>query len=177
MGGLVGATLAGGSALLMWGGGDRSRALLPEGFRPVSLTEKEAAVLFALVDRLIPDAPGALPVRDARIAERIDRELTFHPPQMTRDVKTALLLIEYGGLLHLSGTRFTHLSAEARDRRLEQMFDGLDVERQALVGLKVMATFFYYCDERTWTQIQYEGPLVSIPSPPEADSRVAPRPA
>ena len=44
------------------------------------------------------------------------------------------------------------------------------LERQAFAGLREMAMFFYYCDERAWPRIHYDGPLVSMPSKPEADS-------
>jgi hypothetical protein len=175
--GVGGLALASGSVLFMWGGGEHYRALLPAGVTPVVLSEKELAILFALVDRLLPAAPGFVSAREARIAERVDRELGFHPRTLQQDVKAALLLVEHGGLLHLSATRFTRLSQEDQDLRLQEMMTrGLDVERQAFGGLRLMAMFFYYCDERTWGPIHYEGPLVQVASPPLADSRVAPRP-
>lgn len=174
--GVGGLALAGGSALLMWGGGEHYRRLLPAGVTPVVLSEKELAVLFALVDRLLPASPGFVGAREARVAERLDRELSFHPRTMQRDVKAAVMLVEHGGLLHLGGTRFTRLAPADQDLRLEEMTHGRDLERQALGALRVMAMFFYYCDERTWGAIHYDGPLVRIPSPPLADSRVAPRP-
>ena len=63
-----------------------------------------------------------------------------------------------------------------QDGRLQAMAEGKDLERQAISALKVFASFFYYCDERTWASIHYQGPLVQTASAPEADSRVAPRP-
>jgi hypothetical protein len=175
--GVGGLALASGSSLLMWGGGDHYRSLLPAGVKPVVLSEKELAVLFALVDRVLPESPGFISAREARIAERLDKELSFHPRTMQKDVKSALLLVEHGGLLHLGGTRFTKLAPADQDLRLQEMMTrGVDLERQAFGALRLLAVFFYYCDERTWPGIHYEGPLVRIPSPPLADSRIAPRP-
>jgi hypothetical protein len=166
--GVAALALAGGSAVTMWRAGARYRRLLPPGARPVVLSEKELAVLCGFCDRLLPgDQPSA---RDARVAERIDRELAFGTPKLQRDVKNALLLLEHGGLLHLRFTRFTARDPEAQDAWLERMQAGSPLERQAFSGLRTLAIFFYYCDERAWPRIGYPGPLVSMPSKPDADS-------
>ena len=170
------AALAGGSWVVMGGGGGHYRRLLG-GAAPVVLSEKELGVLFAVVDRLLPAGPGWLSTRDARLAERIDRELTFHTRKYQGDVKAALLVVEHGGLAHGRFTRFSKLSPQEQDERLELIASGTQLERQALSALKSLACFFYYCDERTWPSINYQGPLVQTASPPEADSRVAPRPS
>lgn len=168
--------LAGGSWLAMRGGGDHYRRLLG-GAAPAVLSEKELGVLFAVVDRLLPAEPGWLSAREARVAERIDRELTFHTRKFQGDVKAALLVVEHGGLMHGGLTRFSKLSPDEQDGRLELVANGTELERQAISALKVLASFFYYCDERTWPSIHYQGPLVQTASAPEADSRVAPRPS
>lgn len=113
--------------------------------------------------------------REARIAERIDRELSFHPRKFQGDVKAALFVVEHGGLARGQLTRFSKLTEAEQAARLEKMVEGQDLERQAVSALKIFACFFYYCDERTWASIHYQGPLVQTASAPEADSRVAPR--
>jgi hypothetical protein len=125
-------------------------------------------VLTALCDRFIPVAsPGP---RAVKVAERIDLELSFHHPQLIRDFKSALLLVEHGGVLHGSATRFTRLAAEEQDARLLAMaVDGIEVERMAASQLKLISVFFYYCDERTWKDIHYDGPMAQRKAPP-ADS-------
>lgn len=125
-------------------------------------------MLLALCDRLLPGGPPS--ARALKIAERIDLELSFHHAKLVEDFKSALLLVEHGGVLHASATRFTRLSPEAQDARLEAMaLDGVEVERMAASQLKLVAVFFYYCDERTWKGIHYDGPLVKRSAPP-ADS-------
>jgi len=168
--------LAGGSWLTMRGSSQHYRRLLG-GASPVVLSAKELAVLMALADRLLPEEPGWLTAREARVAERIDRELSFHTRKFQADVQAALLLVEHGGLAHGRLTRFTRLTGAEQDQALQRMATGADLERQAVSGLKVMASFFYYCDERTWPKVGYQGPLVQTASPPEADSRVAERPS
>ncbi|MDP1825180.1 MAG: gluconate 2-dehydrogenase subunit 3 family protein [Archangium sp.] len=173
-GGVVGAALAAGSALLMRGGGDAHYASLLPGATPRVLSRKELGVLAAFCDRACPpegeDDPGP---RKTRVAERIDKELTFHTPKMQADVKAALLLLEHGGVLHLQSTRFTRLPADEQDAYLTRMgIDGNALERQVFANLKLLAIFFHYCDERTWKGIHYEGPFAARKAP-AADSRVS----
>jgi len=170
-GGAVTGALAAGSALLMRGGGDAHYAGLVPGAQPRVLSLKELAVLAAFCDRALGDEePGA---RTTRVAERIDKELSFHTPTMQSDVKSALLLLEHGGVLHLSSTRFTRLSAAEQDAYLTRMgIDGNALERQVFSNLKLLAVFFHYCDERTWKGIHYEGPFQPRRAP-EADSRLS----
>ncbi len=127
-GGVVTGALAVGSAVLMRGGGDAHYAGLIPGAQPRVLSLKELAVLAAFCDRALgEDEPGA---RTTRVAERIDKELAFHTPTMQSDVKSALLLLEHGGLMHLSSTRFTRLSAAEQDEYLTRMgLEGNALER------------------------------------------------
>ena len=170
----MGGALAAGSALLMRGGGDEHyRSLIP-GATPRVLSLKELGVLAAFCDRALPspgdDDPGP---RATRVAERIDKELSFHTPTMQGDVKSAILLLEHGGVLHLQSTRFTRLSADEQDAYLTRMgIDGSALERQVFANLKLLAVFFHYCDDRTWKGIHYEGPFQPRKAP-LADSRVS----
>jgi hypothetical protein len=173
-GGAVAGALAAGSVLLMRGGGDAHYASLIPGATPRVLSLKELGALAAFCDRACPqpgeDDPGP---RKTRVAERIDKELTFHTPTMQSDVKAALLLLEHGGLLHLEPTRFTRLSADEQDAYLTRMgIEGNALERQVFGNLKLLALFFHYCDERTWKGIHYDGPWAARKAP-AADSRVS----
>jgi len=173
VGGVAAAALAGGAWLLMRGGGDAHYRALCPGAAPRVLSTKELGVLAAFCERVCPapgpSQPGA---RVLRIAERIDHELAFHTAQLQSDVKAALLLLEHGGWLHLSSTRFTRLSEAEQDACLARMgVEGNELERQVFSNLKLLALFFYYCDERTWQAMHYEGPFAARKAP-EADSRV-----
>src|SRR5262245_20328836 len=90
---LVGAAaLAGGAGLAGLVGRARYRRLIPAGAEPRVLGTKELAVLAAFVDRVLPDEPGRTSAREARVAERIDREIAFGGARLQRDVKNALFL-------------------------------------------------------------------------------------
>lgn len=171
-GGLAGGALGLGSWLVMRGGGSGwYRSLLPEGVEPRVLSPKAFAVLHALCDAVIGEpSDGSPSAREARLAERIDRELAFHYPRMQRDLEAALLLVEHGGVKSLDFTRFTRLDAAGKEAHLQRLATGSSLERQAFGALRLMAVFYFYCDDRTWKGIHYEGPLVQIRKAPPADS-------
>jgi hypothetical protein len=171
-GGLAGGALALGSALVMRGGGAGwYRGLIPDGVEPRVLSPKALGVLHTFCDAVIgAPSPGGLSARDARIAERIDKELTFHYPRMVRDVEAALMLIEHSGVRRLDFTRFTRLDAAGQEAHLVRLSQGASLERQAVGALRLMALFYFYCDDRTWKAIHYDGPLMQVRRPPEADS-------
>lgn len=173
IGGVVGATVAGGAWLAMRGGGDEHYRSLCPGAKPLVLSTKELGVLAAFCDRVCPAPSDAQPgARVIRVAERVDRELSFHTAKMRSDVQAALFVLEHGGWLHFSTTRFTRLSPDAQDAALTRMgIDGNEVERQVFSNLKLLALFFYYCDERTWKAMHYDGPFAARQAP-EADSRL-----
>ena len=175
VGGVTGALLALGGLLVARGGGrGHYLALAPSGVRPLIFSDKAFGVLCVLCDRVLPQKDPADPTRpdarEARIAQRIDKELTFHTPRMQRDVELALLLLEHGGVLHAGATRFTNLRPADQDALLQKMLEGLQFERQAINALKLLALFFYYADDRTWKGIHYAGPQGIARKPPPADS-------
>ena len=171
--------LAGTAALLLRGGGSAHYlSLFPPGVTPQNLSEKAFGVLCVFCDRIAPEKdaadPGRPDAREARLAERIDRELGFHTPKMQRDLELALQALEHAGVLHLSTARFTQLPVERQTLLLQKMAEGLDVERQVFNALKGLALFFFYADERSWKGIGYAGPQPGINrKPPVAEPKQA----
>jgi len=165
--------LSAASAMVMSGCDSHDESLIPKGVRPTTLTLREFAVLSAFVDRIVSPEPGWPTAEDTHLAQRIDRELQFHQAKMIEDTRQALLLIEFGGVLHLEFSRFTRRDAAGRDARLVDMSTGHDLEKQAFISLRLIAVFFHYTDEKTWPHIGYTGPLILTASPPPADNRRA----
>lgn len=167
-----GAALAAGGWLAARGGGEAHYASLCPGARPRVLDVKELGVLAAFCARVCPEPGSAHPGPAAvRVAERIDRELSFHTAKLRADVRAAIFLLEHGGWLHAAPTRFTRLGGPEQDAYLRRMgVDGRELERQVFSNLRLLALFFYYVDDRTWGAIGYNGPFVPRMAPP-ADSR------
>ena len=147
------------SALTMSGCSRADHELIGD-YRPLALTPREFAILGAYCARMVPAKAGTPTAAETAIARRIDKELTFHDGStLVDDVRNALFLIEH--LTFASGylRRFTRLAATAQDAYLTAMArSDLSFKRDPVNGLRFIALFFYYTDERTWPQIGYAGP-------------------
>lgn len=173
VGGIGAALLGGGTWLALRGGGDAHYRALCPGATPRVLSVKELGVLATFCERACqPSDPSQPLAHVVRVAERIDKELTFHTAKMQSDVKAAIQVLEHGGWLHLAPTRFSRLRPSEQDAYVVRMLEqGNELERQVASNLKLLALFFYYVDERTWPGIHYEGPFAAK-KPPPADSRL-----
>jgi hypothetical protein len=117
--------------------------------------------LEALCDRIIWPADGAPTAREARVALRVDHEIGFQSAAFGRDMRDALTLIEYGGILEGKWKPFTKLPGKDQDAVIRGMIDSrFEVRRTAIIGLKTAIAFFYYADDRTWARTGYDGPWV-----------------
>lgn len=171
--GLSAVALAGAGGWLAWDSRDASYQARAQGAKPVALTVPELVILRAVADAVITERKGAPKVSEAQVAERIDRELSFHGGKLLSDVKAAVALMERAPLLDLVGTRFTDLPLERQAIVLARSETSpWLLRRQAFVGLKFLICFFYYSDERTWDSIGYGGPLVAE-KPYEGGNRLA----
>lgn len=169
---LSAAALSLGSGALMGGCSDAYAGKLPGRLTLFVLSPKEYVVAAAFASRIVGDEPGRSLSEATQPARRLDRELRFHHRQLVDDVKSALLLVEHGGLAHGGFTRFSQLDENGQDARLTQMRDSRhEVERIAFSALRLMSIFFHYAHEATWPSIGYQGPLVAIANPPPADNR------
>ncbi|MBI4517912.1 MAG: hypothetical protein HY699_19065 [Deltaproteobacteria bacterium] len=131
-------------------------------YRPMALTLREFAILSAFCATAVSAKPGTPTAADTAIAKRVDKELTFHPDSaVLADVKNALLLIEYLPLASGYWRRFSRLAPAARETFLVAMSrSDISIRRDPVNGLRFMAQFFHYTDERTWRQIGYAGPTM-----------------
>jgi hypothetical protein len=140
----------------------REESVRTGGYQPVSLTPREFGVLAAFCGSML-DSHGHPSADEVGVARRIDKELSFHiGDRLPDDVKSALLVLEHGPLLDGYFTRFTRLTAQTGDRYLRGVLASrLRFRRDALGGLRLLAAFFYYTDQRTWVDIGYTGPMAA----------------
>lgn len=135
----------------------------PEVSRLRLFTAKEFAILRAIADTcIVPDAGMPTP-EDVDVAGFLDAYLAAEPAALQTQLKRALLLLEYGGLVWGSPRRrFTRMDAP---ERAEYLTDWLEsdspVRRQVAQTFRRACLNTYYTDERTWAAIDYEGPFVS----------------
>jgi len=134
----------------------------PPGGAPGHLDADGYAILETFCDCVITPAPGAPTAAEARIALRIDHEIGLQGPLFARDVRDALTVIAYSGLLEGKPGSFANLSPGARETILRGMMRSrLSWRRTSFQGLRQLALFFYYADDRAWASTGYDGPWVA----------------
>ena len=128
-----------------------------------ALTAKEAAVLQGLAGLFVPGGNGAPTAQDVDVAGFLDVYFAGEPPALRKQIKQALVLIEYGGLWWgPKRARFTRMSADARARYLGEWLAADSAMRRQVGQLFRRACInAYYTDERAWDAIGYDGPFVS----------------
>lgn len=155
---------AGGAAALA------AAALLPAGcggYPAVAnlhtFTAKEFAVLRALVDTYLPPAERMASGRDLDVAGYLDAYLAAESAMIRKQLKQALLLLEYGGLWYgPERRRCTRMSEAGRAAYLRGWSEAVSpFRRQVAQTFRRAAINVYYTDERAWGSIGYDGPFVA----------------
>ena len=143
--------------------------LLPAGcagYPPVAnlrlFSAKEFAVLEALADTFVPAADGVASATGLDVAGHLDRRLSVEPALVRKQLKQAVLLVEYGGFWWgPARARFTRMSPAARAQYMEEWMAADSAFRRQVGQLFRRAIIqAYYSDERTWAGIGYDGPFV-----------------
>jgi len=120
-------------------------------------------VLGALADVFTAgDSENAPSARSLHLAEYLDDYFGGEPPALQLQLKRALLMIEYGGYIWgKPRRRFTQLSPTARARYVGKWSRAEPGTRRLVVETFRRACLnAYFSDERTWSLIGYDGPLV-----------------
>lgn len=140
---------------------------LRPGELPLAMSAKEFVVARAIVEALLPGGDGLPAGVDVGVPQRLDEELWSAPPEVTADLKAALLVVEHAPPLLGFAGRFSSLSVEARQDCLRAMLaSDRDVLVQVVVAFKQMAHLFFYAVPATWGAIGYDGPWVTEEKPP-----------
>jgi hypothetical protein len=162
----LGYSLGAGSLLLMGGAGGllalRGRAPAVDGLR--CLTAHEYRTLAALADALFP-AGGAFPLgaADTDVAHRLDLFLADEPAWNQRDLKRALVLLEYGPVLFDRRlVTFSHLDADQRAAHFAT-WTACDsaTRRQAALAFRRLLALLFYDRPEAWSGVGYDGPYLA----------------
>lgn len=139
--------------------GCRGPVYPPEGVGIFSA--KEATVLGAAVEALLPDRPGMARVRDVGIVGAIAGLLGPINPAIAQDFRQLLDTLDDVPLLSFSLTPFSALGEGDRLKTLEGWgHSWLALKRRGFQGLKKIAASAFYGKSETWHEIGYEGPWV-----------------
>ncbi len=159
-------SLGGGSLLLMGGAGSfyalrtlRGSAPYVSGLR--ILTPHEYRTLTALAETHLPrGGPFNVGAGDFDLARIFDNYLADEPQENIRDIKRALLLVEYGPLYidHRLAT-FSNLSPDERLRHWRSwMASDKLLRRQIALAFRKFLSMVFYDQEKVWPHIGYNGP-------------------
>jgi hypothetical protein len=145
-----------GSLVLMGGAGGllalRGRAPRIAGLR--CLTAHEYRTVTAL-------AEGLFPSRDVDLGRMLDAFLADEPPWNRRDMKRALVLLEFGPLLFDQRlTTLGRLPPEERAAHFERWgTSGSGLRRQVAAVFRKLFALGFYDRPEAWREVGYEGPL------------------
>jgi hypothetical protein len=115
-----------------------------------------------------PDRPDdrSIPTPDdTDVAGFVDAYVARMPAALRRDLSRCFAYVEHVAPLRSGlAARFTRLGPDAQDRVLAALeASDQDLLRGAFSGLKSLVFMGYYRDPRTWSILQYDGPLVDRP--------------
>ncbi|OGQ24032.1 MAG: hypothetical protein A2138_11340 [Deltaproteobacteria bacterium RBG_16_71_12] len=116
--------------------------------------------LLAVAEAQLPvDGASAAAVCD-RLARLFDGFLQGEPEENVADLKTALLLVEYGPVIFERRlTTFSHLAADERRRHWRGWMESdLAVRRQVSLAFRKFFHAVFFDDPAVWPQIGYPGP-------------------
>jgi hypothetical protein len=130
------------------------------GLRCLSRFEYRTVALLATA--LFPDG-GAFPIGASRfdLAKRFDDYLADEPDEVQSELKSALLLFEYGPVIFQRRlVTFSHLDDGARLAHFESWAtsDTL-VRRKVALGLRKFLSLVFYDQPEVWPSIGYGGPI------------------
>lgn len=160
----LGALAAAGGALLGAGVGLRIlRGLAPAVTGLRAIDDGEYRTIARLAEALLPRG-GPFPegAEDFDLARRFDDFLADEPPWNQSDLRTAILLLEYGPVVIERRARtFSHLPPEERLAHFQRWRESDRLElRQASLALAKFLSLVFYDRPRVWTALRYPGPLV-----------------
>lgn len=153
--GVVALLLAGGGGLV----GLRGRAPFVEGLRV--LDGQEFRTLSAVARTHLPSGGPIAPGADQlELARKFDRYLADEPPDVQRDVKRALVLLEFGPVLFERRlVTFSNLPpAEQLAHWKRWLVSTSVVRRQISSTLKKFLSMVFYDSPAVWPGIHYPGP-------------------
>lgn len=127
--------------------------------RPHLLSDREFDTLAAFAAVVVGASANALGTRAARVAERIELEISKAQGRLAADVRAALQLVETLPVILFVGRRFTRLAPEQQARVVGRMQRSASpLLRNSYSGLRTLSMFFYYSDPRAWPRLGYAGP-------------------
>lgn len=122
------------------------------------LGEVEARVLDKLRRLLLPTDKAGLPSSDdVQVMRNLDAQMGQLGPKARDDLSLAIRGLEYGSLLSFS--RFSRLDDAAAHKQLAAWQKGAFFKRGIVATIKSFVLLGYWRDPRTFSYLEYDGPV------------------
>lgn len=122
------------------------------------LGEVEARVLDKLRRLLLPNDKAGLPSSDdVQVMRNLDAQMGQLGPKARDDLSLAIRGLEYGSLLSFS--RFSRLDDAAAHKQLAAWQKGAFFKRGIVATIKSFVLLGYWRDPRTFSFLEYDGPV------------------
>lgn len=122
------------------------------------LGEVEARVLDKLRRLLLPNEKAGLPSSDdVQVMRNLDAQMGQLGPKARDDLSLAIRGLEYGSLLSFS--RFSRLDDAAAHKQLAAWQKGAFFKRGIVATIKSFVLLGYWRDPRTFSFLEYDGPV------------------
>lgn len=162
---------AAGAAPLL-GGCGAAPGVGPDGRPLLFLDAREAAVMTALGDAIIPSQPAFPGLAEAEVIRRLDEELSFVGESIGSDVHAAISVLEFAPFVYGRLGRYSRLPTTARREVLTAMMGSRsEILRAVGTNLKLMLHFFYFAHPAVWPAMGYDGPFAGMEPKPSAQRR------
>jgi hypothetical protein len=134
---------------------------LPPGLK--FLDDTTYPVVKAFADRILPPG-GPFPQgsSDIDVLQYFDSIVSAQPPEIQKDMRSGILLLEYRALLfRLSYKRFTEMPADLQDAYLRSWETStVALFRGIFWGYKKICCLGFFSNKKIWPHIGYDGPWV-----------------
>ncbi|MFN8544231.1 MAG: hypothetical protein U0807_08490 [Candidatus Binatia bacterium] len=128
------------------------------------LTAQEHRTLAALAGALYPPSP-AFPVgaNDVHLVSRIDAFVADLAPWDQRDLRRAIVLLEYGPVLfERRATTFRHLAEEERAAHFARWsVSDSQLRREVAVAFRRLLALMFFDRPEVWPHVGYDGPYLT----------------
>lgn len=122
------------------------------------LGEVEVRVLDKLRSLLLPNEKAGLPSSDdVQVMRNLDAQMGQLGPKARDDLSLAIRGLEYGTLLSFS--RFSRLDDAAAHKQLAAWQKGAFFKRGIVATIKSFVLLGYWRDPRTFSFLEYDGPV------------------
>lgn len=124
------------------------------------ISDSDMRVLSKLSNTMFPDDPRIFPISKVPMQQNIDHLLKHLSVDLLNDLSAGIKLFNYGAtILGMKLETFVAMNQEDATEYANQWQNGNEIQRGLLSGLKKLLYTAYWRDSRTWSVVDFDGPV------------------